>query len=62
MAKRKFRVEGGRYGGECVVGEVNNEFVKKAISLDEGDLIDLVLSFDDHSGSICCIHEFIWSV
>ena len=35
MAKRKFRIEGGNYGGELVIGEVSpNEFVAKAITLD----------------------------
>lgn len=51
MAKYRYRIEGGRYGGEAVIGEVSNEFVRKAISLDEGDLVDTVLSFDDWGGS-----------
>ena len=50
MAKRKFRIDTGYYGGETVIGEVSNEFVKKAISLDEGELVDTVLSFDDWGG------------
>ncbi len=47
MAKRRFRVEGGIYGGELVIGKVSNEFVIKVVSQDESELIDTVLSFDD---------------
>jgi len=47
MAKRKFRIEGGNYGGELVIGEVSNEFVTKVINQDETELVDTVLSFDD---------------
>ena len=43
MAKRKFRIEGGNYGGELVIREVSNEFVAKAITLDQSDLVDAVL-------------------
>ena len=31
MAKRRFRVEGGIYGGELVIGKVSNEFVIKVV-------------------------------
>ena len=47
MAKRKFRIEGGNYGGECVIGEVKNAFVQQAIDLDEGELIDRVLEAEE---------------
>ncbi len=47
MAKRKFRIEGGNYGGECVIGEVRNSFVQQALDLDEGDLIDRVLDAEN---------------
>ena len=50
MAKRKFRIEGGNYGGELVIGEVSNEFVAKAITLDQSDLVDAVLQSDDWTG------------
>lgn len=50
MAKRRFRIDSGYYGGEAVIGEVSNEFVKKTIGMDEGELVDTVLSFDDWGG------------
>ena len=52
MAKRRYRVEGGRYGGELVIGKVSNEFVTKVISQDESELVDTVLSFDDWTQEI----------
>lgn len=50
MAKRKFRIEGSNYGGELVIGEVSNEFVSKAITLDQNDLIDACLNSDEWNG------------
>jgi len=50
MAKRRFRIDSGYYGGETVIGEVTNEFVTKTIGMDEGELVDTVLSFDDWGG------------
>jgi len=47
MAKRKYRIEGGHYGGECVIGEVNNHFVSNTVKLDESDLVDTILEFDN---------------
>ena len=46
MAKRRFRIEGGRYGGELVLGEANPEFIKHYQDLDEGELIDVLLEED----------------
>lgn len=47
MAKRKFRIEGGRYGGELVLGEVNPAFVSYYAELDDtSELIDAVLESD----------------
>ena len=41
MAKRKFRVEAGRYGGELTIGEINADFVDYWLEQDdEGELID----------------------
>ena len=41
MAKRKFRIEAGRYGGELTIGEVNADFVDYWLEQDdEGELID----------------------
>lgn len=51
MAKRRFRIDSGYYGGELVIGEVANEFVAKTIGMDEGELVDTVLSFDDWGGN-----------
>lgn len=46
MAKRRFRIDAGRYGGETVVGEVSREFVDFFIDRDESDLIETVQSFE----------------
>ena len=46
MAKRRFRIEAGRYGGEAVIGEVNREFVDFFIDKDESDLIEAVQGFE----------------
>jgi len=47
MAKRKFRIEGGRYGGELVLGEVNPAFVSYYAELDDTSaLVDAVLESD----------------
>ena len=47
MAKRKFRIEGGRYGGELVLGEVNPAFASYYAELnDTSELIDAVLESD----------------
>ena len=46
MAKRRFRIEGGRYGGELVLGEVNPGFASYWANKDEGDLVDAVLEAD----------------
>ena len=45
MAKYRYRIEGGRYGGELVFGEVTKAFVDYAGS-DEQELIDAVLEAD----------------
>ena len=50
MAKRKFRIDTGYYGGETVIGEVTNEFVTKTVGMDESELVDTVLSFDNWGG------------
>ncbi len=47
MAKRIFRIEAGRYGGETVIGEVDKEFVEKFIDEGEGELIEHLTSTDD---------------
>ena len=47
MTKRIFRIEAGRYGGECVIGEVDKEFVEQFIDEDEGELIEHLTSTDD---------------
>ena len=49
MAKRRYRVDASNYGGELVVGIVGEQFVKDTCNLDETDLVDAVLSFDDFS-------------
>ncbi len=34
MAKRRFRIEAGRYGGELTIGEVSKEFLDYFIDID----------------------------
>jgi hypothetical protein len=46
MAKYRYRIEGGRYGGEVVIGEVTNEFAKKAQTLSEEEIIDFLTDMD----------------
>lgn len=46
MAKRRFRIEAGRYGGESVIGEVSKEFVDFFLDKDESDLIETVNSYE----------------
>jgi len=47
MAKYRYRIEGGRYGGEVVVGEVTNDFAVKAQTFDEDELVEFLTSIDD---------------
>lgn len=47
MAKRRFRIEGGRYGGELVFGSVNSAFASYYANLDDtSELIDAVIDAD----------------
>ena len=46
MAKYRYRIEGGRYGGELVFGEVNPAFASHYAGSDEQELIDAVLEAD----------------
>ena len=45
--KRRFRIEGGRYGGEAVLGEVNPNFVRYYVDQEENELVEAVLNTDD---------------
>ena len=47
MAKYRYRIEGGRYGGELVCGEVNPAFASHYAGCDEQELIDAVLDAED---------------
>ena len=47
MAKYRYRIEGGRYGGELVLGEVRNAFVQQAVDLDESDLVERILEAEE---------------
>jgi hypothetical protein len=47
MAKRKFRIEGGRYGGELVLGEVNPNFVRYYEDHESTEIVEAVLETDD---------------
>lgn len=46
MAKRRFRIEAGRYGGEVALGKVDKEFVDYFVDKDESDLIEHVNSYE----------------
>ena len=47
MSKRIFRIEAGRYGGECVIGKVDKEFVEAMLEEDQDELIDVITSAED---------------
>ena len=48
MAKYRYRIEGGRYGGEAVLGTVNPAFASYyADEENQGDLVDAVLESED---------------
>ena len=47
MAKHRYRIEGGRYGGELVLGEVNPAFASYYADKRE-DLVDAVLEEEDY--------------
>lgn len=47
MAKFRYRIEAGNYGGELTIGEVPAEFVEYWKHEEQEDLIDQVISFDD---------------
>ena len=46
MTKRRFRIDTGAYGGELVVGTVDEEFVKHFVEEGEGELIDHLHSLE----------------
>ena len=46
MSKRKFRIEGGRYGGELVLGEVNPAFASYYADKQD-EVVDAVLESED---------------
>lgn len=47
MAKHRYRIEGGRYGGELVLGEVNPAFASYYADKRE-DVVDAVLEAEDY--------------
>jgi len=46
MAKRRFRIDAGRYGGELVIGKINADFVEHMRDYDESDLIDTITGYE----------------
>ena len=46
MAKYRYRIEGGRYGGEAVIGTVNPAFASYYVDRRE-ELVDAVLESED---------------
>ena len=46
MAKYRYRIEGGRYGGEAVIGEVNPAFASYYVTRRD-ELVDAVLDSED---------------
>jgi hypothetical protein len=49
MAKYRYRIEAGNYGGELTIGEVSEAFVEYWKHEEQEDLIDAVTDFDDYS-------------
>jgi len=47
MAKFRYRIEAGNYGGELTIGEVSADFVEYWKHEEQEDLIDQVTSFDE---------------
>ena len=62
MSKRIFRIEAGRYGGECVIGKVDKEFVEAMLEEDQEELIDVVTSAEDEDfkGLLPCEDYYMW--
>jgi hypothetical protein len=46
MAKRRFRIDSGRYGGELVLGEVDNRFARQFCDEEESEIIDFCVEAD----------------
>ena len=55
MAKRRFRIDAGPYGGELALGQVDKEFVDYFIDKDESDLIEHV---NPTNGMVLKIKQF----
>ena len=51
MKKRRFRIEGGKYGGELTIGKISPEFFDYWKEKDEGDLIDFIVNQEDYPES-----------
>lgn len=51
MKKRRFRIKGGKYGGELTIGKISLEFYNYWKERDEYDLINFILSQQDFSES-----------
>lgn len=49
MAKRRFRINAGRYGGETTVGVINRDFVEFMEGKDSDEIIDTVMAWADSS-------------
>ena len=48
--KKIYRIDGGRYGGEVVVGRVSQEFYEQHKDLEEADLLDALWDLEDVTG------------
>ena len=51
MKKRRFRIKGGKYGGELTIGKISLEFYNYWKERDEYDLINFILNQQDFSES-----------
>jgi hypothetical protein len=49
--KYRYRIDGGRYGGEVVVGRISQEFVVENQDLAEDDLWDAICELEEQSGN-----------
>lgn len=47
MAKRRFRINAGRYGGETTIGIINRDFVEFMDGKDSDEVVETVLAWSD---------------
>lgn len=48
MAKRRFRIHAGRYGGETTAGVINPDFVEFMQGKDSDEIVEIVMAWEYH--------------